>query len=682
MSDPPTSTHSFPGINPLPLNGPTKSNNSFLSFSPRSLSSNASLSQRLFIRPTLQDLNAWKDEPVIDQPSIQQNGPEIETELLPNNKTNETQFSKHFGLVSLVIFSICSVVGNGIYVLAGTAGKSFAGTSLTISLIVGGIIDAGVCFSFVEYSSRYDVIGSNYIYTYITSGEILGYLIGFSEFVCASLSPSISAIAIVAYFETFLNSVGIETGDTYFFGKRAHISGDFYLNINAGAIIVIIMLGIICLFNVKCGSTVINIGAVWNIVLILICTFGGIQYVTMDNWFHPCDKSVEEKFHDTCPNDADNSWMPYGINGLIAAAGLCVWSIDGSWYCVTVAEEAKNPKRDIPRAIIICLVIVCLLFLGLIVVVTGMVPFYALSEGSCVADAFEQNGSKWFQRISSLGASSNMIISALGYTVAGPRQAWRFAKDGFIFECFAYLSPKTQIPSIGTFVFMIIGCILAGFVNLTNILSFGIGMICIWYSAIQCGLLVLRYCPPELYTYINTVQPIDPRDIDTIPYPKIINEELYITKKWNEGRIFKVIWGYFLLCIIVSNLMVNEKYFLSNESMHIIWWVSISICTVLLLMCIVCITYFNYKFDWRGWIDILNTDQDISLMPLVPGYSFFIIFTNCYMIATYGLLLLLECLALFLIGLAFYFCYGYKQSVLWTRQSAYFNNSSFKFEDK
>ena len=322
------------------------------------MSRQGSLSQRLFIRPSLKDLHAWKDEVKSTTPinnaglaSIQKGLLESVTDSDNKKKGNDnTQFHKHFGLVSLVIFSICSVVGNGIYVLAGTAGKSFAGASLTVSLIIASIIDGGVCLSFMEYSSRYDVIGSNYLYTYITSGEILAYLIGFSEFVCASLSPAISAIAIVAYFETFLDSIGIATEDNYLFGKAWQVSDALTLNINGGAMLVIVFLAVICLFNVKCGSTVINVGAVWNIVLILVCTFGGIPYVTFDNWFHPCSPRVEHKFNDSCPSDASNSWMPYGVNGLLAAAGLCVWSIDGSWFCVTVAEECHNAKRDIPIA--------------------------------------------------------------------------------------------------------------------------------------------------------------------------------------------------------------------------------------------------------------------------------------------------------------------------------------------
>lgn len=243
----------------------------------------ATLRQRLFIRPTLQDLHAWKEEVTVE-PSIQVEDEELGKELLVGKDQNTTQFNKHFGLISLVIFSICAVVGNGIYVLAGTAGKSFAGSSLVISLILASIIDGGVCLAFAEYSSRYNVIGSNYMYTYIVSGEILGYLIGFSEFVCAVISPSISAIAIVAYFQTFLDSIGVHTDNNVIFGYSFTIAG-VTLNMNPGAIIVIVILGIITINNVKCGSTIINFGATFNIIIILVCTFGGIPYISTDNWY-------------------------------------------------------------------------------------------------------------------------------------------------------------------------------------------------------------------------------------------------------------------------------------------------------------------------------------------------------------------------------------------------------------
>ena len=564
--------------------------------------------------------------------------------------------------------------------MAGTAGKSFAGSSLVISLILASIVDGGVCFAFAEYSSRYNVIGSNYIYTYIVSGEILAYLIGFSEFVCATISPSISAIAIVAYFQTFLESVGVHTDNNIIFGYSFSVLG-INLSMNLGAIIVIIILGIITINNVKCGSTIINYGATFNVILILVCTFGGIPYVSTDNWFHPCDPQVEQEYNAECPSDAHNSWMPYGINGLIAASGLCIWSIDGSWYCVTVAEEAKNAKRDIPRAIIICLIIVALLFIGLTVTVMGMVPFYALNEDSCVADAFKQNGSIWLQRISSFGASSNMIVSALGYTVAAPRQAWRFSKDGFLCKCFSYLSPKTQIPSIGTFIFMIIGILCAGFIDLTNILAFGIVSMSIWYCTTTSGIIILRYCPPELHGYIEAKkrkdkfdeQPENPALINSdisssgsYEYPTIIDGELYITETWTESRIFRVVWNYFVSSMIISYLLVNRHYFIDIHALLIIWWVLVTILAISILCSVCCIIYFHFKFDWKSWIDQLNSEKPV-LMPFVPFFPLLVVFSLSYMIATFGLILMIEAMAVFLIGFIYYFCYGYRKSVLWER---------------
>eukprot|EP01084_Bolivina_argentea_P032286 59724_1 len=515
-----------------------------------------SLRQRLFIRPTLDDLHAWKHD----------SDSEKTKSLIGNKQNNTTDFNKSFGLFSLTVFSICSVIGSGIYILAGTAGKSYAGASVTVSLLIGAFINGGICLCFAEYSSRYNIIGSDYMYTYITSGELFGYLTGFAEFIINSLTPSIMALAIISYFESFLNSLNINTDNNIFFGKEITIFFNLTFTFNLGAAIIIFTLGIIALFNVKCGSSIINFAVLFNILLMLMCIIGGIQYIDTNNWFHPCNESVLKKYSiKSCPKNATNSFMPYGFEGLMAGAGIALWCIDGSWFCVTLAEESKNPTRDIPRAICICLSIVVILYIGVTFVITGIIPFEAINENSSVADAFNQNGAIWLQRIAALGASSNIMVSALGYTVALPRTMWRFSKDGFAFSFFHYLSPKTHIPTFGTIFFIILGLMIAPFFDLTNILSFGVVLVCIAYSNINIGLLILRYCPPELYKYIVINKNIAPININhkeyqlEYEYPKIINNKLYLTKSWTESNVFRVFWFYYLLCIIFSYLMVNKN---------------------------------------------------------------------------------------------------------------------------
>ena len=374
-----------------------------------------------------------------------------------DTKTKRNNLIRHFKLFDLVLFGISSTVGSGIYVLSGTAGKSYAGGSIIISLFIGLIVNGGVSICFAEFASRIPIIGGNYMYTYITNGELIGFLNGWTGFIMGAIVPSINIIAVMGYFKNFLEIIfGTENIDnSIWLGLNIYPNNDS-IQINFGALFLVWILGFIALLNVKIGSSLINIITVFNISILLLCAFAGMFIMNVDYWFNPCNYTEWNE----CPKDVNNSFFPYGINGTMSGAAIAAWALNGTWHVVYVSQETINPTKNIPKSIYLALSIVFIVFLLVTIGISGMVPFQSFTEDGSIANAFGLYNETIIQTIAALGASTTMIILSLSNIIAVARKIWRLSIDGLICNCFQYIGPKSKIPTMGVIYFIITGHVL------------------------------------------------------------------------------------------------------------------------------------------------------------------------------------------------------------------------------
>ena len=185
-----------------------------------------------------------------------------------------------YKLTDLVYLGICNVVGSGIYVLAGTAGKDQAGSALLISLLIG-LFSAGIsALCYAEFASRIPVIGGSYVYIYTSSGEMLGFLTGFVKVMTQMCSCAINAIGAVGYLRSFIQSIydnddSVENlNDSIFFGKDLY--GDI-ISINLIAPCLIFIFMCIVLWDIGLSSKFMNITATWNMLLLVLFCIAGLM---------------------------------------------------------------------------------------------------------------------------------------------------------------------------------------------------------------------------------------------------------------------------------------------------------------------------------------------------------------------------------------------------------------------
>jgi len=392
-----------------------------------------------------------------------------------------------------------------------------------------------------------------------------------------------------------------------------------------------------------------NVAAVFNITLLIVFIVAGFVNFNGDLMVNPCKQEYQEFFESEC-TDIDgfkqNGFLPFGIAGVFAASGITFWSFAGAESVCSVAEESKNPIKDIPRAIYITLCIVFVLFQLVTLSLFGMVPFHALNTDSALASAFEKYNQTNIQRLCAFGAFTTMSIILFAKLITAPRLFYRISLDGLLPEILSRINPYTKTPFIVTALFGIIVVIFAMFFDLSTVLVFSSTQNLINYTCIVTSGLIMRYIPPN---------------INDISLNSVFDRDRITIK-----NIYILIWSYFIISLIGSFIIVNKDIFDNVITIEIVWYVIVVIIGVIVLLQAICIAYLHYKLPWKSWID-KDVLQKMLIIPGAPYPSLIIIPINTYIIANTGLLNLAIVLGIFIIGFIIYILYGYHHSSIFAK---------------
>ena len=361
--------------------------------------------------------------------------------------------------------------------------------------------------------------------------------------------------------------------------------------------------------------------------------------------------------------------MPFGFEGVIFASTITFWSFAGSENIAAVAEEAINPTRDIPRAIYITLFIVFILFETTTLALFGMVPFQTLDESAPLAEAFAYHDEVLLQRICAFGAFTTLSILLFSKIIASPRYLFRIGVDGLLCQFTSYIHPQRQTPFNAILIFGIIAMCIATFFDLGSVLSFAATTTLLEYTITCVGTLVMRYCPPSLISddkHESIVEDSANRGYSDDIFqrsPKV--SDIQLTSFWTDRRIFLLIWSYFLLCLFTAYIGFNYEYIYNELELDILYIILITVCGGIILIQFCIIIYLDIKLPWKDWIrGGRERAQSITFVPLSPFIPLILIILNSCLIASGGILLLLQVLGLCLLSLIVYIFYGYKHSKL------------------
>jgi APA family basic amino acid/polyamine antiporter len=210
---------------------------------------------------------------------------------------------------------------------------------------------------------------------------------------------------------------------------------------------------------------------------VLLVILAGIFYVRPEHW---------------------RPFMPFGFSGVLAGAAVVFFAVFGYDTLTTAAEEAKDPQRDLPRAVVLSLGIAMVLYLALSLVLTGIVPSGTLNNAAPVANAFEAIGLRWVMVAVSVAAVTGITSVLFANMLAGARIGFALSRDGLLPGWFAGVHPHYRTPHRTTLILGVVTATAAGFFPLTAVARLvNVGMLCAFI--VVCGTVVaLRHSRPEL----------------------------------------------------------------------------------------------------------------------------------------------------------------------------------------
>lgn len=399
------------------------------------------------------------------------------------------RMSRSLGLGNLTMIGVGSAIGAGIFVLTGTAAANFAGPAVVWSFLIAsvGCLCAALCYA--ELASMIPVAGSAYTYAYASMGELIAWIIGWSLVLEYLFSVSTIAVGWSGYFTAFLVDYGVPVDSTWTQPPIAHDADGSWRSsgatANLPAIGIVLALTAILARGVRESAFFNNLMAGVKLAVIVLVIGFGAFHVDPANWQ---------------PFVPENSGEPghFGWSGVVRAAGLVFFAYIGFDAVSTSAQEARNPRRDVPLGILLSLAICTVLYVAMSLIMTGLAPYSLLDVPQPIFVAVDHAGSglAWLKPIVGVGAIVGLASAMLATLYGQIRIFYSMSKDGMLPEAFGLLHPRHRTPSLGTWYSGLAAALIAGFVPigvLGELASIGTLLA---FVIVCVGVLVLRRREP------------------------------------------------------------------------------------------------------------------------------------------------------------------------------------------
>jgi APA family basic amino acid/polyamine antiporter len=442
---------------------------------------------------------------------------DLQAEALTDNSLHRA-----LGPLNLVLLGIGCIIGTGIFVLTGTAAAQNAGPAVVLSFALAGIVSAFAALCYSEFASLVPMSGSAYTYGYATLGELFAWIIGWD----LALEYAVGAIAVSVgwsgYMVSFLRDFGIQIPPELSAARGIHLielpaalatalkmkvgwtvlGGELANQIQAAgtdpaslhqvtaifnlpAVIIVALVTVLLVVGIRESAGFNNLIVFLKIAVVLLFIVGAVKAINPANW-HPFIPANTGK------------WGSFGWSGVMRGASLVFFAYIGFDAVSTAAQEAKNPRRDVPIGIIGSLLVCTVLYILVSGIATGVVPYQLLDVPEPIALAADHANLGWMARIIKLGAiaglSSVILVMMLGQT----RVFWSMSRDGLLPPFVSRVHPRFKTPWLIT---IVTGVVVAFFGAVLPVRDAGnlcnIGTL-LAFVIVSVGVLVLRVREPDL----------------------------------------------------------------------------------------------------------------------------------------------------------------------------------------
>lgn len=381
---------------------------------------------------------------------------------------------RRLNLRDLILLGIGAIVGTGIFTITGIGAANYAGPALVISILISAFAILLSALFMSEFASRIPATGGVYSYIYATFGEYPAWMAGW--FMMVAFLNAISSVASGwgAYTKGFLSSLGFEL-------PRA-ISGPFnpaqgtYLDLLP--VLILALVTSVVLLNSKTALRFNSLLVILKFSALAVFILVGIFHINPSNW---------------------TPFAPFGwgqalggSTGIIAGASLMFFAFLGFEALSMAVDEALDPGKQVPRAIIYTLLLVTGLYVTVTLILTGLVSYTELNVSDAVAFALRQVGAAPAAAYISFVAILTLVTVCIAMTYSLSRMVYSISRDGLLPRSFRKLHPVSQVPANATVIVGLVAALLAGFFSLEGLASLVNIITMAYLIMLAVGLIKLR----------------------------------------------------------------------------------------------------------------------------------------------------------------------------------------------
>lgn len=394
--------------------------------------------------------------------------------------------------LNLTALGIGAIIGAGIFVLTGQAAAEYAGPAVVFSFLIAALICVFAAFCYAEFASIIPIAGGPYSYAYATLGEIVAFTIGWVLTLEYLFSAATVAVGWSGYLSSLLGDFGLALPKAIADAPLAYDVANGWTAtgsvLNLPAMFVMGAIGCLIAVGIKAAARFNNIMVVIKLAVILLFLGCGIAYVNTANWtpFIPENTGIFGEF---------------GFSGILRGAGVVFFAYIGFDALSTLAQEARDPQKDMPVGMVGSLAISAGTYVIIALVLTGLVGYKLLGGPAPFSVAIDALGTKflWLRYIAKFGILAGLTSVVLVMLLGQTRIFYTMAHDGLLPKAFGKTHKKFRTPFFNTIVLTIFGMLVCGFFPV-GILGQLVSMGTLLAFAIVCfGVLILRYKQPSLH---------------------------------------------------------------------------------------------------------------------------------------------------------------------------------------
>ncbi|MEI7471364.1 MAG: amino acid permease [Chitinophagaceae bacterium] len=464
------------------------------------------------------------------------------------------------GAGSLIALGIGAIIGAGLFVRTAAAAGGHAGSAVTISFIIAavGCAFAGLCYA--EFASIIPIAGSAYTYAYATMGELVAWIIGWALILEYALGAATVSIAWSEFLNNLMGgSIPYEWCHSPFESALDAAGVLHHGIINAPALLILVLLTLLLIKGTQESAIVNTIIVIVKVAIVILFIFLGWAYIKGAN-------HTPYMIPATQPDAMQPDGTPYsyagffnhGWGGVLKGAAIVFFAFIGFDAVSTAAQEAKNPKRDMPIGILGSLAICTVLYILFSWVLTGVAPFtdfVKAGKEASVAYAIQtyMHEYAWLAKLVTVGILAGFSSVILVMLMGQSRVFYTMSSDGLLPKAFSDLHPKFRTPYksnmilfvfVGLFAAFVPGSVAGDLTSIGTLLAFV--LVCF-------GIIILRKTDPDLKRPFKT--PLVP----LVPILGILVCTAMIVSLWGTTLLSAFGWMIFGLLVYFGYSKKNSK---------------------------------------------------------------------------------------------------------------------------